>query len=232
MNILLTGGGRGLGAALAEALAGPRHRARIVVTGRTRQELDDVVARIRRGGGQAHRLVADVADKEAVYPTAGAAAALVGDLDVVIHNAATLGPRGDGVNPLPLLLDTACEDLARALEVNVLGPFRLTKAVVGSMITRGGGLVVHVSSDAAVEAYPRWGAYGASKAALDHLARTWEAELQGTGVQFLRVDPGEMNTRMHAEAVPDADPASLADPTTVAAAVADLVARHAAARST
>ena len=96
--------------------------------------------------------------------------------------------------PLRLLLDTECEDLERALAVNLVGPFRLTKALAGPMVLRGRGLVVHVSSDAAVEAYPRWGAYGVSKAALDHLGRIWAAELAGTGVRVLTVDPGEMDT--------------------------------------
>jgi NAD(P)-dependent dehydrogenase (short-subunit alcohol dehydrogenase family) len=138
---------------------------------------------------------------------------------VLVHNASTLGP-----TPLPLLLDTECEDLERVLAVNLVGPFRLTKAIAGSMALRGRGLVVHLSSDAAISAYPGWGAYGVSKAALDHLARSWAAELEGTGVRVLSVDPGEMRTRMHADAVPDADPATLADPVAVAARVADIVA--------
>ena len=81
---------------------------------------------------------------------------------------------------------------------------------------RGRGTVVNVSSDAAVAAYERWGAYGASKAALDHLTRTWAAELAGTGVRMLAIDPGEMDTQMHAQAMPDADPAALTDPMRVA----------------
>ena len=137
---------------------------------------------------------------------------------MLINNASTLGPV-----PLRLLLDTNCEDLTRALEVNLVGPFRLTKALVGSMVLCGRGTVVNVSSDAAVEAYQRWGAYGASKAALDHLGRIWAAELAGTGVRLFSVDPGEMNTLMHAEAMPDADPASLADPAEVAARIVALL---------
>jgi NAD(P)-dependent dehydrogenase (short-subunit alcohol dehydrogenase family) len=121
--------------------------------------------------------------------------------------------------PLRLLLDTECEDLTQALAVNLVGPFRLTKAVAGPMVLRGGGTVLNVSSDAAVEAYERWGAYGASKAALDHLTRTWAAELADTGVRVLAVDPGEMRTRMHAQAIPEADPATLADPGRVARAI-------------
>jgi len=135
----------------------------------------------------------------------------VGPVDLTVHNASTLGR-----TPLRLLLDTDCEDLERVLAVNLVGPFRLTKVVAGSMALRGEGLVVHVTSDAGVNAYPRWGAYGVSKAALDHLGRIWAAELEATGVRFLTVDPGEMDTRMHAEAMPEADPRGLADPAAVA----------------
>ena len=90
------------------------------------------------------------------------------------------------------------------------------KAVAGSMMLRQTGLIINISSDAAVEAYPSWGAYGASKAALDHLTRTAAAELNEAGIRVFSIDPGEMATRMHAEAMPDADPASLPSPETVA----------------
>ena len=136
---------------------------------------------------------------------------------MLVNAASTLGP-----TPLPLLLDTECEDFARVLEVNVLGPFRLSKLVLGSMALRGEGVVINVSSDAAVEAYPGWGAYGASKAALDQLGRIWAAELPG-GVRVLTVDPGEMDTRMHADAMPDADRTTLARPEAVAARVVALL---------
>jgi NAD(P)-dependent dehydrogenase (short-subunit alcohol dehydrogenase family) len=116
-------------------------------------------------------------------------------------------------------LDTECEDFTRVLEVNLLGPFRLTRAIVGCMIVRGSGIIVSISSDAAVSAYPTWGPYGASKAALDHLTRTWAAELDGTGVIAVSVDPGEMDTAMHRAALPDTDPATLASPGSVGAAI-------------
>ncbi len=217
-GVLVTGGSQGLGAALARELAA--RRARIVVVARGATALDAVVRDIRRAGGEAHAVVADVGDKDATYAIAGAAAALVGDVDVLVHNASTLGPV-----PMPILLDTACEDLARVLEVNVVGPFRLSKAVVGGMVLRDRGLVVHVSSDAATSAYPRWGAYGVSKAAHDHLIRVWAAELASTGVRFLSVDPGEMDTRMHVDALPDADRSLLAKPADVARRLADAISR-------
>src|SRR6266404_4972594 len=193
---LVTGASKCLGAALAEELAG--EGARVALVARGADELARVAARIQASGGEAHALPADVADKRAVHAIAGAAAALVGPIELLVHNASTLGPV-----PLRRLLDTDCEDLDRVLEVNLVGPFRLTKIVAGAMALRGSGLVVHVSSDAAVAAYPRWGAYGISKAALDHLGRIFAAELEGTGVRVVSVDPGEMRTRMHADAVPD-----------------------------
>jgi NAD(P)-dependent dehydrogenase (short-subunit alcohol dehydrogenase family) len=213
---LVTGGSRGLGAALARELA--RRGARVVVSAREAGPLEDVVRQIRAAGGEAHAVAADMGRKEDMLPLAGAASALVGPVDLLLHNASTLGPV-----PLRLLLDTDCEDLGRALEVNLVGPFRLTKALAGSMRLRGRGLIVAVSSDAAVTPYERWGAYGVSKAALDHLVRIWAAELAGSGVRVLSVDPGEMDTDMHAQAMPEADRAALAAPAEVAARLSDLI---------
>ena len=102
------------------------------------------------------------------------------------------------------------------LAANLIGPFRLTKLIAGPMVLRGGGAIVNVTSDASVAAYPTWGAYGVSKAALDHLGRIQGAELEGTGVRVVTVDPGEMDTKMHADAIPDADRATLARPVEIA----------------
>ncbi len=213
---VVTGGSRGLGAALGAALAA--RGARVVLVARDAAPLEAAVESIRKAGGEAHGLAEDLGDKTAIHRIAGAAAALVGRIDVLVHNASTLG-----AVPLRLLLDTECEDLERVLSVNLVGPFRLTRALAGPMVLQGSGVVLHVSSDAATTPYPRWGAYGVSKAALDHLNRLWAAELEGTGVRFLSVDPGEMNTRMHADALPGADPATLADPASVAARIVALL---------
>jgi len=213
---LVTGGSRGLGRAMGLELA--KRGRPVVLVARDAGPLGQVVAEIRARGGRAHGIAADVADKDAVTAIVGRAAALVGTIDLLVNNASTLGPV-----PLRLLLDTDCEDLERALQVNLVGPFRLAKALAGPMVLRGRGAIVNISSDAAVEAYPRWGAYGASKAALDHLGRIWAAELEGTGVRVWMVDPGEMNTRMHADALPDADVRSLVDPARVAERIATLV---------
>ncbi|HMG32348.1 MAG TPA: SDR family oxidoreductase [Blastocatellia bacterium] len=204
-SILITGGSRGLGRALALKLSA--EGARVVLVARETLSLDRTIAEIRRAGGSAFAIAADVGDKEAIYPIVGQAAALAGPIDVLINNASSLGPV-----PLRLLADTDCEDFERVLAVNTIGPFRLIKAVAGSMALRQSGLVVNISSDAAVEAYSGWGVYSASKAALDHLTRIAAVEFAGTGVRFLSVDPGELDTQMHADAMPDADPATLKRP--------------------
>jgi len=92
-------------------------------------------------------------------------------------------------------------------------------------VLQGRGLVVNITSDASVNAYERWGAYGASKAALDHLTRIWATELNDTGVKLFAVDPGEMDTPMHAEAMPDADRSVLPSPSAVAERLIELIRR-------
>jgi len=213
---LVTGASRGLGAALARALA--RKEAKVVLVARGEEELERVARGITREGGTAFVVPGDVADKTAIHRIAAVAAAVAGPAALLIHNASTLGR-----TPLVPLLDTECEDLARVLEVNLVGPFRLTRLLAGSMALRGEGLVLHVTSDASVNAYPNWGAYSVSKAALDHLGRVLAAELAPAGVKVLAVDPGEMRTRMHADAMPEADPTTLADPEDVAAQIVSII---------
>jgi len=215
-GVLVTGASRGLGRALAEQLAA--RGARVALVAREAGPLREVVAGIRARGGDAHAIAADIAEKTAIHAIAGQAQGLVGEIAIAIHNASTLGP-----TPLRLLLDTECEDLAAVLETNLIGPFRLTKVLAGAMAIRGAGVIVHISSDAAVEPYPRWGAYGASKAAQDHLSKILAAELEGTGVRVLAVDPGEMDTAMHAAAIPDADRAALQAPAAVAARIVQMI---------
>jgi NAD(P)-dependent dehydrogenase (short-subunit alcohol dehydrogenase family) len=219
-GVLVTGASRGLGLELSRALA--RGGAKVVMVARGARELENAVRVVKDDaatsglGGEAHGLAFDVGEKEAIHRIAGAAAALVSPIDIVVHAASTLGPL-----PMPLLLDTDCEDLQRVLEVNLVGPFRLTKALAGPMVLRQRGLVLFVSSDAAVSAYAGWGAYGVSKAAQDHLARSFAAELDP--VRFFAVDPGEMDTKMHADAIPDADRSTLARPADVAARLVALI---------
>ena len=170
----------------------------------------------------AHGIVGDVSVKADIYPIAMQIVGELGGLDVLVNNASDLGP-----TPLALLGDTDCEDLERALATNLIGPFRLTKALLGALAASAregrGAVVVNVSSDAAINPYPGWGAYGASKAALRHLSGIWDAELAADGVHFLSLDPGDMDTPLHAAAVPDADPALLKRPETAALELANAI---------
>jgi NAD(P)-dependent dehydrogenase (short-subunit alcohol dehydrogenase family) len=213
---LVTGASQGLGRALASALA--ERGVRVLLSARQAAPLEQVAAQLRARGAVAYALPADIANKTAVFPLAGEAAALAGPIDILVNNASTLGP-----TPLRFLLDTDCEALEEALAVNLLGPFRLSKAVLGSMLLRDRGVVINVSSDAAVEAYASWGAYSVSKAALDHLTRVWASELSETNVRVFAVDPGEMDTRMHAAALPDADRSLLAQPAEIAARIVQMI---------
>lgn len=214
---LVTGASRGLGLALSTQLAA--RGARVVMVARSEPELLEAAELARGAGGEVHALTADVSRKHDVYPLAGSASGLVGPIELLVHNASTLGP-----TPLRLLLDTECEDFEQVLQTNLLGPFRLSRAIGGSMALRRSGTIVHISSDASVSAYERWGAYSVSKAALDHLSRLWAVELASRGVRVLSVDPGEMDTAMHRSAVPDADPTELARPEQVAARILELIA--------
>jgi short-subunit dehydrogenase len=208
-TLLITGASQGLGRALALHCASLGFKLALVA--RHEAPLEALAQTIRASGGEAIALAYDVADKHAIYPLVGRATAALGSIDVLVNNASTLGPV-----PLRPLAETECEDLGRVFQTNLVGPFRLTKAVIGGMVLRQRGLVVNVSSDAAVSAYPTWGAYGASKAACDHLGRIWAAELEGSGVQIFSFDPGEMDTAMHAAAMPEAKREALARPEDIA----------------
>jgi NAD(P)-dependent dehydrogenase (short-subunit alcohol dehydrogenase family) len=217
MRVAVTGGTSGLGLALVDEFR--RRGARVAFIARGRERVERVAA--ARPG--CHGFAADVSSKDAIYPIALELLGTLGGLDVLINNASDLGPV-----PLALLGDTECEDLERALATNVTGPFRLTKALLGALAASAregtGAVVLNVSSDAAVNAYPSWGAYGASKAALRHMTQIWDAELAAEGVRFLSIDPGDMDTPMHAAAVPDANPAELKRPETAARELLDAIA--------
>jgi NAD(P)-dependent dehydrogenase (short-subunit alcohol dehydrogenase family) len=213
LRVAITGGTSGLGLALVrEFLA---RGACVAFVARSHQRVEGV-AQDHPGS---HGIVGDLSDKDDIYPIAMQIAGELGGLDVLINNASDLGP-----TPLALLGDTLCEDLERALATNVLGPFRLTKALLGALAASAregrGAVVLNISSDAAVNAYPRWGAYGASKAALHQLTRVWNEELAAEGIHFLSLDPGDMDTPMHALAAPEADPATLKRPEVAAREVA------------
>jgi NAD(P)-dependent dehydrogenase (short-subunit alcohol dehydrogenase family) len=217
LRVAITGGTSGLGRALVRHL---RERgARVAFVARRRESVAAVAAVEEGSLG----ITADVSKKEDIYPIAMQILGALGGLDVLINNASDLGPV-----PLALLADTECEAFGRALATNVLGPFRLTKALLGSLAASAregtGAVVLNVSSDAAIEPYPGWGVYAASKAALRQMTRVWDEELRAEGIVALTLDPGDMDTPLHAAAVPDADRSTLKRPETAAGELADAIA--------
>jgi NAD(P)-dependent dehydrogenase (short-subunit alcohol dehydrogenase family) len=205
LRVAITGGTSGLGLELVRQFAGLG--ARVAFVGRDAGR----VQRTAQAVPGSHGLVGDVSRVDDIYPLALQVTAALGGLDLLVHNASSLGPV-----PLALLADTDCEDLQAALATNLLGPFRLTKALLGALMAsaREGrpAAVLNIGSDAGLTPYPGWGAYGASKAALHHLSRIWHEELREHGVAVWSRDPGDMDTPLHALAVPDADPATLKPP--------------------
>ena len=215
LRVAVTGGTSGLGLALVRLLAA--RGGRVAFVARTAS----VVERTADETG-AYGIVGDVGRNNDVYPIALQILTGLGGLDVLINNASSLGPV-----PLAHLSDTECEQLEEALAVNVLGAFRLTRALFGALAASArddrGALVVNISSDAAVSAYPGWGAYSASKAALRHLTAIWDKEEKDDGVRFLSIDPGDMDTPLHALAAPDSDPTTLKRPEDSAAEIIETI---------
>lgn len=206
-KVLITGGTRGLGRALAESLN--LLGAKVAVIARQASGLQELHANNPR----IHVLRGDIGKKADTHPLALAAIDHLGGLDLLIHNAGILGPQR-----LQLLADTDCEDFEAALQVHVLGPFRLTKALLGPLF-ESQGQVAFITSDAAHSAYPYWGAYGASKAAMQHMASIWNAEVSELGIQMISIDPGDMHTDLHLQALPDADIRALKSPQRAAAEI-------------
>ena len=205
LRVAITGGTSGLGLALAKEFSA--RGAKVAFVARNRERVAEVAKDLLTAEG----IVGDVSRKEDIYPIALQINGLLGGVDVLINNASSLGPV-----PLALLADTQCGDFALALETNVLGPFRLTKALLGSLAAsaRDGRtpLILNIGSDAGTTPYAKWGAYGTSKAALHHMSRIWDEELQALGIRVLSMDPGDMDTPMHMLANPEADRSSLKTP--------------------
>jgi NAD(P)-dependent dehydrogenase (short-subunit alcohol dehydrogenase family) len=210
-NVLITGASKGLGRRLAldYARAGA---AALALTARHPDMLHKVREEIRAVAPKARVLVipADLARPEDVERVAAAVLSeFRGRIDVLVNNASALGP-----SPMPYLLDYPTDDFRNVIEVNLLAPFLLTRKILPAMLEQGGS-VINVTSDAGVNGYPGWGAYGISKFGLEGLSQTWAAELEGSGIRVNWVDPGNMDTDMHRAAEPEEDPSQWADPAQV-----------------
>ncbi|MEU2541797.1 SDR family NAD(P)-dependent oxidoreductase [Streptomyces iakyrus] len=190
---IITGASKGLGRALAEALAGRGWD--LVLDARGAQALAAAAEVVSAHGTRVSALPGDVTD--AAHRTELVAAARrLGGVDLLVHNASALG-----AEPLVRLEELSLEGLRRALEVNLVAGLGLVQVALPLLRASLAGTVVAVSSDAAAEAYETWGGYGASKAALDQLVAVLAVE--EPGLRVWAVDPGDMATDLYAAAVPD-----------------------------
>jgi len=185
---LVTGGSAGLGRALCEELA--RRGWRVVTDGRDEEKF--------RGAGLPEAVtvvVGDLTDADH-RDRLRAEVERHGRLDLLVHNASTLGPL-----PMRTLAEVDIPDLMQVWRTNIGGPLVLTSALL-PWLREANGVLLSISSDAAVQHYETWGLYGASKAALDHVTLTYGVE---TGLRAYAVDPGDMRTAMHQDAFPGED---------------------------
>jgi NAD(P)-dependent dehydrogenase (short-subunit alcohol dehydrogenase family) len=193
---LVTGAGRGLGRAYARALASAG--AAVALAARTAEQLAETAALIGRDGGRAAAFPADTADPAQVTALVAAAAERFGPIDLLVNNAGTSGALGrfDENDP---------SEWWRTLEVNVRGPMLCSHAVLPSMLARGRGRIVNVSSGAGNQAWRLASAYATSKAALTRLSENMAADLAGTGVSVFAISPGLVRTAMVEDALHGAD---------------------------
>ena len=212
---IVTGGSRGLGKELARELLA--RGLLVIVDGRDPVELE----RARKELADAGNVVAiagDVSDPDHAHELI-AAARRAGRLDLLVNNASTLGKV-----PLPVVADLDRPTFDSLFAVNVFAPIHLAQHALKLMAPADVATIVNITSDAGVEAYPGWGGYGATKAALEHVSSVLAAELEGSSTRVLVFDPGDMNTAMHRDAIPDADPSELRDPAESARALVRAIA--------
>jgi NAD(P)-dependent dehydrogenase (short-subunit alcohol dehydrogenase family) len=187
---IVTGASRGLGLALARALA--ERGWRLVIDAREAVALQDAAAELARSTDVA-ALTGDVADAEHRQALLAAAG---GEVDLLVNNASVLGP-----SPQPLLADYPLDVLEHVYRVNVLAPLALIQLALPQL--PAGARILNITSDASVEPYEGWGGYGSAKAALDHLSAILAVER--ADLRVYAADPGDMHTRLHQEAFPGED---------------------------
>jgi short-subunit dehydrogenase len=210
---VVTGASRGLGRALAGALADSGYQ--LIIDARDAAALEAAAAGIAGSrAGRVKAIAGDIADPAHRAELAAAARGL-GGASLLVNNAGTLG-----ISPLPALADYPAGQLLAALDTNVVAPIALTQLLLPDL-RRLGGAILNVTSDAAVEAYAGWGGYGAAKAALEQASNVLAAEESSVRVWW--VDPGDMRTQMHQDAFPGADISDRQLPETVIPAFLRLI---------
>lgn len=219
---LVTGGGRGIGRAVALRFA--REGASVVICARTRRELDRVARDIRASGGTVLAHAADLSRPASVRRLVRVATRRFGRIDILINNAGILGPR------IPLA-EYKLRDWSRVLAVNLTGTFLVTHAVLPGMMRRRSGCIVSLSSSVGRKGRADWGAYAVSKFGVEGLSQALAQELEPYGIRVLTYNPGGTRTRMRAEAYPSEDRSRLRDPDDVADDLLCLVTRTSLSQS-
>lgn len=210
---VITGASRGLGREVARLFA--ERGARLVLVARGELALRQAAEELSKTT-EVLAVAADVGEE--AERIAEMAFDRFGQVDVLVNNASEIG-----LSPMPPLEAYPWETLLRLFRINAVAPLHLTQLLLPQMKARGEGVIINVTSDAGVQAYPGWGGYGASKAALEHLSLVLGAELKPSGVRVYIVDPGDMNTEMHRQAEPGVDLSHLPAPSLPAPAFVALV---------
>jgi NAD(P)-dependent dehydrogenase (short-subunit alcohol dehydrogenase family) len=217
-TVVITGASKGLGKALTIAIAKKGYN--LAICARGEERLLEVKQIAEEWGSSVLAVKADVTNQRDIETFISMTESRFGQIDVLINNAAVLGP-----SPMPLLLDYSENDFMNVLKANTLSPFMVTKRVLPGMLQRNEGSIINVTSEAGQTGYAGWGAYGISKFAMEGLTETWADELSETGIRINMIDPGSMDTDMHALAAPDSDE-ELAKPEDIVGAFLYLVSDH------
>ena len=213
--VFITGASAGFGRALAREWAA--RGARLLLTARSAERLFKVAEDLRRTTEVLAEAI-DVCDDASNAAFVASAIERFGAIDVLVNNASTIGS-----SPMPRCENLGAAEFFELMEVNVRAPLAIAQHVIPHMRAAASGKIANVTSDAAVNAYAGWGGYGASKAALEHLSRILAAELEGSCISIVVLDPGNMNTQMHRDAEPAEDLSGLPSPDSVAPHAVDLI---------
>lgn len=187
---IVTGGGRGIGRAIAVAMA--QEGAKVAVASRTRSELEQTVSIIADKGGHAIAVKADISDMGDVTNLVKNVEARFGHADILFNNAGVVGPVGE-------LKDVRLEDFERCMDINFHGALLMARAVIPGMIDKKRGKIINVTTGLGELVMPRLGAYSLSKSAMIHFTRILAKELEAYNIQVNGLDPGTVDTRMHEE---------------------------------
>lgn len=213
-TVLITGGGQGIGRAAALAFA--KEGARVAICGRNAENLGAVAAELRALGAKVVAESCDVTNESQVADFIAAVLKEFDMIDVLINNAGVLGPLGP-------LVKASEADWQATIAANLTGPFLVTREVLrASMLKRGRGVVINVSSGAGRRGTAGWGPYAASKFGLEGMTQVWADETRETKIRFYTLSPGPTATAMRAAAVPGDDPKTIKTPAVVAQAFVEL----------